>query len=147
MCCSRVRSAAPISHTATRKRCWLRSGTSCFRSGTRRRSCAGMGRARSSARSGAPTRSFARRSPGVRKVAVGLLALLLVGAGGCPAWAWGDDGHEIVAWIADGLLQPDVRRRVGAMLAADTDPLTAHDIGAEATWADQYRQADIGGAR
>ena len=27
------------------------------------------------------------------------------------------------------------------MLASDTDPLTAHDMAAEATWADAYRSA------
>ncbi len=33
------------------------------------------------------------------------------------------------------------------MLAADPDTLTAHDIAAEATWADHYRDADIAGSR
>jgi hypothetical protein len=76
-----------------------------------------------------------------------LLAFLLVGAGNQPARAWGDEGHEVIALIADAFLQPDVRRRVSAMLAADPDPLTAHDIASAATWADHFRQANIDGGR
>jgi hypothetical protein len=41
------------------------------------------------------------------------------------ALAWGNDGHEVVALIAQSYLDPDVRKRVTALLAADTDPLTA----------------------
>lgn len=63
------------------------------------------------------------------------------------AWAWGDEGHKIVALVAQNFMQPEVRRRVEAMLAADPDPLTAHDIASEATWADKYREADIDGSR
>jgi hypothetical protein len=83
----------------------------------------------------------------VRRVAGLLLAVALLAWGGRPARAWGDEGHEIIALIAQGWLEPEVRRRVDAMLAADPDPLTAHDIGAEATWADRYRDADLDGAR
>jgi hypothetical protein len=55
------------------------------------------------------------------------------------AFAWGDDGHKVVALIAEHYLTPDVRNTVNALLAQDTDPLTAHDIASEATWADKYR--------
>jgi len=34
-----------------------------------------------------------------------------------------------------------------ALLAADTDPLTAHNIAAAATWADKFRDANQNGAR
>jgi hypothetical protein len=34
-----------------------------------------------------------------------------------PALAWGDEGHEVVALIAQSFLEPDVRRRVNALLA------------------------------
>lgn len=64
-----------------------------------------------------------------------------------PARAWGDEGHEIVATVADALLRPDVRRDVLAMLALDEDPLTEHDIAEEATWADHLRDANADGAR
>ncbi len=57
-----------------------------------------------------------------------------------PALAWGDDGHKVVALIADHYLTPAARKQVDAMLAADTDNLTAHDIASEATWADKFRQ-------
>jgi len=64
-----------------------------------------------------------------------------------PALAWGDEGHEVVALIAQSFLEPDVRRRVNALLAADTDSLTPHDIASAATWADKYRDANINGSR
>jgi hypothetical protein len=55
------------------------------------------------------------------------------------AHAWGDDGHKVVALIAEHYLTPGVRRTVTSMLVVDTDPLTKHDIASEATWADKYR--------
>jgi hypothetical protein len=56
--------------------------------------------------------------------------------------AWGDEGHEIVGEIATHFLAPAVRQRIVAMLAADTDPLTAHDFVSETTWADRFRDSD-----
>jgi hypothetical protein len=64
-----------------------------------------------------------------------------------PALAWGDEGHEIVALVAQSFLESDVRKRVAALLAADTSNLTAHDIASEATWADKFRDANINGSR
>jgi hypothetical protein len=64
-----------------------------------------------------------------------------------PAVAWGDEGHEVVALVAQSFLDPDVRRRVTALLAADTDPLTPHDIAKAATWADKFRDANIDNSR
>ncbi len=58
------------------------------------------------------------------------------------AAAWGDDGHRVVALIAEHYLTPTAKRHVDAMLAADTDELTKHDIASEATWADRYRDAN-----
>ncbi len=55
------------------------------------------------------------------------------------AFAWGDEGHEIVGLIADHYLDPKVQKTVRAMLRADPDDLTKHDIASEATWADKYR--------
>ncbi|WP_338026491.1 S1/P1 nuclease [Bradyrhizobium acaciae] len=63
------------------------------------------------------------------------------------ALAWGDEGHEVVALVAQSFLDADVRKRVNALLAADTDPLTAHDIASAATWADKYRDANVNNAR
>jgi hypothetical protein len=59
-----------------------------------------------------------------------------------PAFAWGDEGHKVIALIAEHHLDPAVRAKVATLLAADTDPLTAHDIASEATWADKYRDSD-----
>jgi hypothetical protein len=56
-----------------------------------------------------------------------------------PAWAWGDEGHEIIALIARDHLAPPVRARVDQLLARDQDPLTAPDMAARATWADRWR--------
>jgi len=58
------------------------------------------------------------------------------------ALAWGDDGHKAVALIAQHYLIPAAKRQVDAMLAADTDSLTMHDIASEATWADKYRDSN-----
>jgi hypothetical protein len=59
-----------------------------------------------------------------------------------PALAWGNEGHEIIALIAENYLEPAVRAKVAKLLAADTDALTDHDIASEATWADKYRDSD-----
>lgn len=59
-----------------------------------------------------------------------------------PARAWGDEGHQVIALVADHYLQPMVRAKVAALLASDTDPLTAHDLPSEATWADRFRDSD-----
>nr|WP_294560022.1 S1/P1 nuclease [uncultured Rhodopila sp.] len=66
-------------------------------------------------------------------------ALNVVSCG--PAVAWGDEGHEVIALIAQARLDPAVRKAVSALLAADPDPLTAHTIAAEATWADKLRES------
>jgi S1/P1 Nuclease len=58
------------------------------------------------------------------------------------ASAWGDDGHKVIALIAQHYLTPAARKQVDAILAVDTDPLTAHDIASEATWADKWRDSN-----
>lgn len=64
-----------------------------------------------------------------------------------PAQAWGDEGHEVIALIADAMLTPSARSQVDAMLALDDDPLSDHDIASAATWADHFRDANPEGAR
>src|SRR5229473_3601122 len=85
----------------------------------------------------------------MKMIAAGTLALALAANIAQPraALAWGDDGHKVVALIAQSFLQADVRKRVNALLAADTDDLTAHDIASAATWADKYRDANFEGSR
>ena len=75
----------------------------------------------------------------MRRLALLAAAVALTVSG--PAHAWGYEGHEIVALIARAELTPAVRAKVDALLAQDQDPLTAHDMAAEATWADAYRSA------
>lgn len=69
-----------------------------------------------------------------------VLAIALCWSG--QALAWGDEGHEIVALIAQTFLRPEVRQQVDALLAADPDTLTAPTIDAAATWADKYRDSN-----
>jgi hypothetical protein len=69
---------------------------------------------------------------------IGVAFLLLLQTG--RALAWGDEGHKVIALIAVRYLRPEVLAKVNAMLAADgANDLTAHDIAAEATWADKFR--------
>jgi hypothetical protein len=68
-----------------------------------------------------------------------LLFTALAAALPSPLFAWGYEGHEVVATIARAELTPAVRAKVDAILATDTDPLTGHDMASEATWADAYR--------
>ncbi|HTV95939.1 MAG TPA: S1/P1 nuclease [Steroidobacteraceae bacterium] len=67
-------------------------------------------------------------------------ALLCLGA--AQAWGWSDEGHEVVALIAERYLEPAVRTRVQALLDEDDSGLVARDIADEATWADRYRDSD-----
>jgi hypothetical protein len=64
------------------------------------------------------------------------------------SWAWGDEGHAIVALIAQHYLESAVRDRVAALLAGDTSALSADtSLVSEASWADRYRDSDRDGAR
>jgi hypothetical protein len=63
-------------------------------------------------------------------------------------WGWGEEGHAIIALIAQHYLDPLVRERVDALLAGDTSALTADtSMASEASWADRYRDSDRDGAR
>lgn len=73
----------------------------------------------------------------MRAVTGGVALLGLVAAG--PALAWGNEGHEVVALIAQGYLTPKTLAAVNALLAQDDSPLTAHTLPAAATWADAFR--------
>ncbi len=83
----------------------------------------------------------------IRVARAAFCAATLLLASPAPAHAWGDEGHQIIATVADALLKPDVRRTVHVLLATDEDPLSDHDIASEATWADHLRNADPDGAR
>jgi len=90
---------------------------------------------------------FIRTTLGFAKHAMGLKPCLVLAAAMCAlsfpfaAFAWGYEGHEVVAAIARSYLTPQVLGKVDQMLASDQDTLTAHDMLDESTWADRYRGA------
>jgi hypothetical protein len=71
-----------------------------------------------------------------------LICILLFAATPSEVTAWGDDGHKVVSLIAENYLTLGAKQQVEALLAADTDELTRHDIANAATWADRYREAN-----
>lgn len=74
-----------------------------------------------------------------------LLAGVILGlASSEPAFAWGNDGHEVIALIARHIIDernPEVAKRLDALLAGATDPQAAADFAGKARWADQYRDS------
>ncbi|HEX4153172.1 MAG TPA: S1/P1 nuclease [Steroidobacteraceae bacterium] len=64
-----------------------------------------------------------------------------------PAAAWGEEGHEVIALVAEHYLTPEVHGRVDALLAGDDSGLCERDIAHEATWADAYRDSDRDGTK
>ena len=86
-------------------------------------------------------RRFLRRFNAI--VGVLVLGALLSGS----ALAWGDEGHEIIGLIAQSHLSPTALKKLRALLAADPDDLTAHDIAAASTWPDKLRSLDDDSAR
>jgi hypothetical protein len=74
----------------------------------------------------------------MRRCLLGLLGLLPIAA-----HAWGDEGHEIVALIAEHYLSAPVKSRVESLLAQDRSGLLPESsMAIEATWADRYRDSD-----
>jgi hypothetical protein len=72
-----------------------------------------------------------------------VLMIWLVAFAATPAFAFGDQGHKIVALIADHYLDPLVRAKIQEILARDSTSLTPDTgIASEATWADKYRDSD-----
>lgn len=63
------------------------------------------------------------------------------------AFAWGDEGHEVIGLIATQYLDAGVLAKINGMLAADASHLTLKDIANEATWADKYRDSDRNSTR
>ena len=59
-------------------------------------------------------------------------------------WAWGGEGHRIIALVAEELLQaqdPPAQKKLAGILATDkSNPWTKTDIGDESTWADALRE-------
>ncbi len=74
-----------------------------------------------------------------RQIALATVALAGSFAAASPAFAWGDDGHRVIAYVANAFLTPYARAQADALLRADPDRLTARDMASRATWADRYR--------
>jgi len=52
-----------------------------------------------------------------------------------PAFAWGSDGHKIVALLADAQLTPSARKQVDRLLALEP----GSTLASISTWADEHR--------
>jgi hypothetical protein len=61
----------------------------------------------------------------MRRLGLNVILVVFVLFGAAPCWAWGDEGHMIVAAVAERFLEPGARDRVNALLSADDDTLTA----------------------
>jgi S1/P1 Nuclease len=75
----------------------------------------------------------------MKTIATAILALALSTSA---ALAWGDDGHKVIALMAEHYLTKEAKAQVDSLLAANTSPLTAHDIASAATWADRWRDVN-----
>jgi hypothetical protein len=72
-----------------------------------------------------------------------LVAAVILLCGSRLAFSRGDEGHKAMALLAQQCLPAEAKNQVSAMLSADTDSLTPHDIASEATWADKYRECPL----
>src|SRR3569623_268219 len=72
-------------------------------------------------------------------LAAAVVAFGVLAAG--PAFAWGEVGHKVVALIAWKHLDPAVRAKVAALLAADKDTLTPPDCASRADrWDQEHKE-------
>ena len=67
----------------------------------------------------------------VRTVVAGLAGVLF----STQAWAWGNEGHQIIAYIAASQLTPKARAEVGQLLGGDAESAMVR----ASTWADEIR--------
>jgi hypothetical protein len=64
------------------------------------------------------------------------------------ARAWGDEGHVVVALIAEHFLKPQARDAIIQLLASDDSELVPDtSMASEALWADRFRDSDRDGDR
>lgn len=76
---------------------------------------------------------------GTHRIIAASILSIVIAASPARALAWGNEGHEIIALIAQSFLSAATRQKVDALLAADPDTATAHDIASESTWADEIK--------
>jgi hypothetical protein len=78
----------------------------------------------------------------VRPLLLSCVAAALLAGAALDARAWGDEGHQVVGVIAYERLTPAAKKKVDALLAADSNALTAKDFVSRTTWADKWRDSD-----
>ena len=72
------------------------------------------------------------------------LVLLLAGLlASSPVWAWGRQGHRVVARVAAKNLSPDARKKVAAILGTTTAGVESA-MAAASTWPDDIDKRDTG---
>ena len=84
----------------------------------------------------------------MRKLAAAFL-MASAASHAAPAFAWGDEGHKVIALIAERNLTPTAAQRVHGLLAGPALPghptdraEVPSDIASRATWPDKYRDSD-----
>lgn len=65
----------------------------------------------------------------------GLLLACLMAVGTTPSFAWGTDGHRIIAMLADAQLSPAARKEINRLLALEP----GSTLASISTWADEHR--------
>ena len=76
---------------------------------------------------------------GRQKQRTGVAGLTVLLMGASYAWAWGNDGHQIVARIAALNLTPKARRHVAQLLRVSSSPIAVADaMSRAAVWPDTY---------
>src|SRR5438034_4174682 len=88
---------------------------------------------------------LAMRGRGFVNGLVVVLAMSGTAGAPAPAWAWGHEGHRLVAKIAAKRLQPGVDAKVAAILGTSVAGLPAAMADA-ATWPDDIRDKEPGPA-
>lgn len=82
------------------------------------------------------------------RIALALAWLPLLAAPAGPAFAWGVEGHRMIADIAGRYLGAEARREVGALLRhdrlADGTPSQRRTLGEIASWADEIKDTPRG---
>lgn len=71
-----------------------------------------------------------------------VLMVALIAVRTAPALAWGVEGHEVTALVAEHFLEPAAKKKLDALLASDHDTLTKPDLASRAVWADKFRDSD-----